>query len=289
MTQMPTTRLINLASLWGLEIGDVVGETGIAVVHRASLKDGTPCALKLYKGGDPRNERNADVLRHWAGRSAARLLESAPDALLLEWASGPSLGDLSRTGRDEETAAILADVALALREVPTPESLDLPTLEHWYRDLLSVDLDSFPVAHRPLIAQAHSIAQDLFAQARPQILLHGDLHHDNVLESDRGWLAIDPKGIYGPPEAELANTYRNPKGGGDVILNPDRLQHMIAVFAGRLGYDPRQLLLWGAAKTALSAVWQNKAGQNTDPMPDLLPIMFDLLDGPLSEGAARHR
>ena len=36
-------------------------------------------------------------------------------------------------------------------------------------------------------------------------MLHGDLHHDNVLTADREpWLAIDPHGVLGDPEKRAA-------------------------------------------------------------------------------------
>ena len=36
------------------------------------------------------------------------------------------------------------------------------------------------------------------------IFLHGDLHHDNILKNDDQWLAIDPKGVVGESEFEIA-------------------------------------------------------------------------------------
>ena len=42
------------------------------------------------------------------------------------------------------------------------------------------------------------------------LVLHGDLHHYNILSAEREpWLAIDPKGIVGEPEYEAAAFLRN--------------------------------------------------------------------------------
>jgi len=41
------------------------------------------------------------------------------------------------------------------------------------------------------------------------VVLHGDLHHFNILSSGDRWLAIDPKGIIGEPEFEPAAYLEN--------------------------------------------------------------------------------
>jgi aminoglycoside/hydroxyurea antibiotic resistance kinase len=42
-------------------------------------------------------------------------------------------------------------------------------------------------------------------------VLHGDLHHGNVLDFGlRGWLAIDPKGLLGERGFDFANIFTNP-------------------------------------------------------------------------------
>jgi streptomycin 6-kinase len=41
-------------------------------------------------------------------------------------------------------------------------------------------------------------AHALLAAPREITVLHGDIHHDNILHfGERGWLAIDPKGLIG--------------------------------------------------------------------------------------------
>src|SRR6266567_6137524 len=43
------------------------------------------------------------------------------------------------------------------------------------------------------------------ASSAEPVLVHGDLHHDNVLSSARaGWLAIDPKGVAAEPAYETS-------------------------------------------------------------------------------------
>jgi streptomycin 6-kinase len=88
-------------------------------------------------------------------------------------------------------------------------------------------------------------------------VLHGDLHHHNLLRAERlPWLAADPKGIMGPPEAEPAALLRNPRRF--VISHPDPvalLSDRLDVLAERLGDDVRRLAGWGYALAVVAASW----------------------------------
>lgn len=104
--------------------------------------------------------------------------------------------------------------------------------------------------------------------------LHGDLHHDNVLSGPRGWLAIDPKGVWGDPAYETANAFRNPEGFGESIFDPDRLHRMAAHFSHRLGLPPQRLLDWAAAHCALSTRWALEDGKDMAEDLRLLPLLL---------------
>lgn len=55
-----------------------------------------------------------------------------------------------------------------------------------------------------LLEIAISLKNALLATLTTEVFLHGDLHHDNILKNDDQWLAIDPKGIIGEAEFEIA-------------------------------------------------------------------------------------
>jgi streptomycin 6-kinase len=117
------------------------------------------------------------------------------------------------------------------------------------------------------LAEAARIARALLTDPVPPQALHGDLHHDNVLSSPRGWLAIDPKGICGDPAYEPANAFRNPDGLGARLFQPTRIHDLADRFAKGLGLPPGRLLGWAAAHCALSTRWSLEAGQDiTDDM-----------------------
>jgi streptomycin 6-kinase len=105
------------------------------------------------------------------------------------------------------------------------------------------------------------------ATTMQRLALHGDLHHDNIMQSTRGWLAIDPKGVWGDPAYETANVFRNPEGAGDLPYQPARIARLAAAFHARLGHDPGRMLGWAVAHCALSTFWSRAAG---------LPIADDM-------------
>lgn len=53
-------------------------------------------------------------------------------------------------------------------------------------------------------------AKELMSNQGEPVLLHGDLHHYNILQRQSEWLAIDPKGIIGEREFEIGTFLKNP-------------------------------------------------------------------------------
>ena len=82
------------------------------------------------------------------------------------------------------------------------------------------------------------------------------MHHRNVLDfGERGWLAIDPKGLIGDKAYDVSNMFANPLGRTAVTGAEGRIDRLADIFAGTLGYDRKRILGWGAAHAALSASW----------------------------------
>ena len=108
-----------------------------------------------------------------------------------------------------------------------------------------------------LVSKAEEVYMELSKSNDPQFLLHGDLHHDNVISATREpWLAIDPKGIIGPKERETAPMLMNPKGFILKHTNPKTLlRRRIAILSDVLGLEKDKIVAWGFAQTVLSAIW----------------------------------
>src|SRR5512132_4359180 len=88
---------------------------------------------------------------------------------------------------------------------------------------------------KQLVEAAQKVFSDLgTSQSRPR-LLHGDLHHYNILfDSNRGWLAIDPKGVIGELEYEIGAVLRNPGERPDLFLSTSTIERRVRQFEARL-------------------------------------------------------
>ena len=114
---------------------------------------------------------------------------------------------------------------------------------------------------RHLVADAHRRFLALEASQNQRRLLHGDLHHYNVLfDSTRGWLAIDPKGVVGEVEFEIGATLRNPFERPDLFVSPAIVERRLARLARRLNINLARALEWGFAQAVLSAIWSLEDG-----------------------------
>jgi streptomycin 6-kinase len=114
-----------------------------------------------------------------------------------------------------------------------------------------------------LIGRAISCFQDLASSQGPRRLLHGDLHHHNILFDDRrGWVAIDPKGVIGESAYEIGAALRNPTSDPAVFAVPSIIKRRISIVSERLALDPDRILRWAFAQGVLSAVWRVADGRD---------------------------
>ena len=218
---------------------------------------GRPAMLKIACEAEER--RGAALMCWWDGDGAMPVLAHAGDALLLRRAAGTrSLAAMARHGRDDAASRIVCAVAARLhasRPKPLPE---LVPLERWFAAL-------WPGAERygGVIAEAARAARDLLAALQEPTPLHGDLHHDNVLDDGgHGWRAIDPKGLHGERIFDFANIFRNPDL--ELATRPGRLARQADVTAEAAGLDRRRLLRWVLAYAGLSATWIRDDGDAAD-------------------------
>lgn len=215
--------------------------------------DGTPAMLKLAHTDE--EQRGAELLVALDGHGAARVLAHSDEALLLERATGTrDLVQMVAGGRDDEATRTIcaaagrihAASALVLDRTDPPELVDLPT---WFRELFAA-ADGLGPQHR----RGADIAAALLDDPRDPVVLHGDLHHGNVLDfGERGWLAIDPKGLVGESGFDYCNLLCNPSP--ERALRPGRLERQFGVVVEESGIERSRLAQWLVAWCALSSTW----------------------------------
>lgn len=245
---MSEASLVSYLQRW-----ELVADGDAITTHSSRLlpvrRDGQAAMLKLPSTPDER--AGAALMPWWEGNGAARVLEhDEQGALLLERAEDPE--ELTRVARLDDDAAtrVLCSVAAVLhapRRRPPPSTL-VP-LSRWFEPL-------FPAARRlgGVLKDAAAAAEKLLSTPRDVVVLHGDLHHGNVMRfGERGWLAIDPKGLLGERGFDFANIFCNPLEA--FAAAPERLAHRSWVVAEAAGLERERLLHWVLAYTGLSAAW----------------------------------
>jgi streptomycin 6-kinase len=88
------------------------------------------------------------------------------------------------------------------------------------------------------------------------MLVHGDLHHHNMLAAGERFLAIDPKPMLGEPEFDIASFLWNPMG---YRMTVESTEARLAAFADA-GLDQSRMRAWTAVRGAYlgadEADWQ---------------------------------
>ncbi|HWS37596.1 MAG TPA: aminoglycoside phosphotransferase family protein, partial [Actinoplanes sp.] len=132
---------------------------------------------------------------------------------------------------------------------------------------------------RHLVERAAILFDDLCASATERVVLHGDLHHDNILTAAEGrvsarhdegrteperWLAIDPHGVVGDPGYEVGALLYNPGPGtaDDTVLG--LAESRIEQLADSLGMPLDRVVAWGFVQGVLSEVWTFEGGATTN-------------------------
>lgn len=220
--------------------------------------DGHPAMLKVAT--EPEEEAGAQLMVWWNGRGAARVYAHEGPAIVLERAlGGRSLTRMAHAGAADDDAAtrVLCGVAGRLHAVRGEPPAVTVGLDRWFAELRTHSQE-----RGGFFARAASVARELLAEPREERVLHGDLHHANVLDfGSDGWLAIDPKHLYGDRAFDFANILCNPDA--ELALAPGRLDRQVRVICDETGIERQRMLAWTVAWCGLSAAWSERAGQTT--------------------------
>jgi len=215
---------------WGLELGEPFALARYSYVAPA----GEDAVLKVTPAEDDESDDEGEALELWDGDCAVRLLrrDGARRALLIERARPAD--DLSALD-DEAATAITVAIGLRLWR-PAAEPF------RWIGDHVPSWLDN---------AEGHELvplARELYAslEVGRATLLHGDFHHHNVLRSERGFLAIDPKPMLGEPEYDVASFLWNPI---PYRMRRDVTERRLAAFAAA-GLDEGRMRKWAVIRGA---------------------------------------
>ncbi|MGH1351489.1 MAG: aminoglycoside phosphotransferase family protein [Methyloligellaceae bacterium] len=216
-------------------------------------------SLMLKIASSPEEKAGAALMSWWDGVGAARVLKYDEDAILMERAEEELiLAKLSREGADNKAILIMCEVISKLHGSENKSGVNplpkLHPLHQWFRQLLlSANHDN------AILSRAAETAKKLLEMPFEPTVLHGDIHHDNVLYfGERGWLAIDPKGLIGNRAFDYANIFCNPDY--ETATEPDVFQRRLHVISATGKIERKLLLEWILAWAGLSAIWDINSG-----------------------------
>lgn len=217
----------------------------------------------IVKTGDGTARDREGIALSAFGAGASRLVEQdvAHGILVVERIlPGDDIRPLSRHDDDAATREIAALAGrLHVDQADPPRAL--PPL----RDIgAAFDGPGDPRLPRKVLDVARALFGELVDSSPPGVVLHGDLHHMNVLRGPGGWTAIDPHGWIGDPAFDAAPMLANPRGmaeeGGDSrgMDGRDLARRVLRrsqVYAETGCLDPARVRAWGLVGCVIAELW----------------------------------
>ena len=246
--------LQEVVETWGLVVDGAPLHGFCALV--VPVRRGAERAVLKLAFPDDESEHEALGLQRWGGHGTVRLLSADPHrrALLLERLHPTDLTSID----DVEACEVVAGLYARLHVPALPQLRPLTAyVGQWTDDLAGLARDA-PVPHR-LVQQAVSLGRDLVSDgASDGVLIHGDLHYENVLSGDREpWLVIDPKPVSGDPHYEVApmlwNRWDEVLATGDIRTAVRRRFHTL-VDAAPL--EEERARDWVVVRMLHNALWE---------------------------------
>jgi streptomycin 6-kinase len=230
----------------------------INYIEFTTTASGQPVALKV---GVPHSELSTEMeaLALYDGNKAVRLLSADRElgALLIQRLQpGTRLWQLGDNKRETRIAASI------MRElpVPTPAAHGFPAFGRWVKrafTLTRTEWDPQERMPRDLLDKAETAFNEIERSATRTVVLHGDLHHENILlDEQSGWTAIDPKGAIGPPCLEVGRFLQNQLSGSlPAVRREALLRERVGILSAELGYAPETVAASGLVDCVLSHCW----------------------------------
>lgn len=155
----------------------------------------------------------------------------------------------------EEEANSIASNIMKQLWVPAPKSINVQTINNREISLLRIH-KNYPnglgVITNELIQEAVNLFKEMISSQKEQFLLHGDLHHYNIIKGKNTWLAIDPKGLIGEREYDIIQFLLNNLENKNI---EQVIEKRINYLANELNLDKTRILKYGFAHAVLSTCW----------------------------------
>lgn len=201
ITNLPVI-ISELTSYWELKDVTPVDNMTFNYVARAKTSTNQPVILKI-SCDEKSLSHEIQALKYFDGNGSIRLVSHHPvhHALLLQQAvPGETLKSFYPLKIDYVMDNYV-ETMTKLHSKHLSKTHDYRHISDWLKAIDNLADHDCP-SH--LVKTAIALKNELLTSMTTEIFLHGDLHHDNILKDGNHWLAIDPKGVIGEPEFEIA-------------------------------------------------------------------------------------
>ncbi|HDN04836.1 MAG TPA: hypothetical protein ENF27_02745 [Chloroflexi bacterium] len=268
-----------LVQRWSMSNIQPIQDLSYNYLAFASIPKYGSVVLKL---GVPHQELETEIqaLQEFNGNGIVRLLkaDSSQGALLLERILP---GDNLLSIQDDHESTRIAARLMAKIWKPAPSKFAFPSAGDWcqgFQGYLENNPDNGPLP-ADLVNDAANLAKELLSTSQNKLLLHGDLHHMNILLGENeNWVAIDPKGVVGEAAFEVGALMLNPVP--NLVHWPDLeevQEHRLTILAEELRIEQEQLASWSFVRAVLSAVWSLGDGQDWNYGINVAEVLRELI------------
>lgn len=245
--------LTQLSEKWNLRFLNMMPDLTYNFVCLVEmLSTGEPATLKM---GPKRQNIETEV--RWLGcfnEAVPKIYwhDEAHDAFLMErFAPGQSLKTLVKAGDDDAATRIICQTIRDLQSHQQKQA----EFTHLSELAGSLSVLKNHLDNR-IVSKAKFLFHELTSDRTHDVILHGDLHHDNILSSGSTWKVIDPHGYVGDPVFEVGamiynfwDCFPHDRSVSQVV------ERRLYILTEELPFDPQRIKAWAFCKTALSIAW----------------------------------
>ena len=251
-----------LGSKW--QLGNIKPVENMSWNYVAKAKSATHGSVVLKVSCDEKfihDEMKA--LKHFSEHGMVELIEYDADchAMLLHQAiPGRSLRHIYLDAI-ESTINYYGTIVNQLVSVHKQNHSNFKPVSDWLKVFNRTDKSKLPAG---LLDRAIDLKNKLLASSGEAFVLHGDLHHGNILSDGDSWMAIDPKGIVGEVGFEAACfdfIHKSELGNSDVSRIFEQRSKLLASV---LNIDHERLKDWVFVRLILGACWMLEDGGKAD-------------------------
>lgn len=253
-------RLQTASRKWGLTQVESIYVKESRAVYRAYCEKFHEVILKIHTN-DVSLASECRTLRDMRGRACCQVYDfDRENVLLLEERVLPGTA-LKQEPDWEKRAASFVQVFGNIHVVPKEET-GYSSYLNWVKDACGSVANGTNKWLSDGMRLAAGIAEEMFKKYPERVLLHGDLHHENIVRDPSGnYVVIDPKGVMGPPIFDIPRFLLNELDDRETFLQKAHIDKMIKRLSRLLCYPSADLYPLFFMEVMLENAWCFEDGE----------------------------